>query len=304
MKTYPDMFCKAKHCMYLCAFWVALTPMATAQAAPNAQGKPQGFDPGFASYAEFTGSSNSLGRVFEMTSTVGYNFSSHFGADVGLPIYYLQPSASSGVGSSANVGNAFLDFRLKFNNPVVNLGSMLTGYAPTGSKTPGLSTGRATFDWNSRFDRSFGSLTPFVEAGLANTIPDSQFFNRPYTSLGFNTHFRGGASYDLWKFFSAGAAAYAIEPSGQQTIFSRVVPAGGSGPASASGHGVFAVSHQTTGSADIARDHGYSGWLDANPSGNLDLELAYTHSVDYSLNTVSFTVGVNIGFLAKRKTQP
>ncbi len=304
MKINSGLFRNPKQCLCLCAFWVALAATAVGQAVPNAQAKPQGFEPGFASYAEFTGSSNSLGNVFEMTSTLGYNFSTHFGADVGVPVYFLQPSSSSGGGSSTNLGNAFLDLRLKYNNPAVNFGSMLTGYAPTGDKTHGLSTGRATFDWNNRFDHSFGSLTPFLEAGAANTVPDSQFFNRPYTTLGFNTHFRGGASFDLWKFFSVGGAAYAIVPSGQQTIFSRIIPAGSSGSGNAGGHGVFAVNHETTGSAAIAQDHGYSGWVDANPSGYLDLELAYTHSVDYSLNTVSFTVGVNLGALAKRKTQP
>ncbi len=304
MKTNPGLFRKPKQCISLCALWAGLAAAAFGQVSPNAPAQPQGFQPGFASYAEFTGSSNSLGKVYEVNTTVGYNFSSHFGADLGLPVYYLQPSGSTGVGSSTNVGNAFLDLRLKYNNPAVNFGTMLTGYAPTGDKSHGLSTGRATFDWNNRFDRSFGSWTPFLEAGLANTIPDSQFFNRPYTTLGFNTHFRGGASYDIWKFFSVGGTGYAIEPSGQQTIFSRVIPAGSSGSGSAGGHGVFAVNHETTGPAAIAQDYGYSGWVDANPSGNLDLELAYTHSVDYSLNTVSFTVGVNIGALAKRKTQP
>jgi hypothetical protein len=284
--------------------WVALAAAAAGQAAPSSPAQLQGFQPGFTSYAEFTGSSNSLGNVFEMSPTVGYNLSNHFGVDVGVPMYFLQPSSSTGVGTSTDLGNAFLDLRLKYNNPAANFSTMLTGYAPTGNKAHGLSTGRATFDWTNRFDRSFGSWTPFLEAGVGNTIPDSEYFNRPYATLGFNTHFRGGASYDIWKFFSVGGAAYAIVPSGQQTIFSRFVPAGMSGPGSASGHGVFAVSHETTGSADIARDHGYSAWVDANPSSYLDLELAYTHSVDYSLNTVSFTVGVNVGALAKRKTQP
>jgi hypothetical protein len=54
------------------------------------------------------------------------------------------------------------------------------------------------------------------------------------------------------------------------------------------------------GSADIARDNGFSTWIGASPSKYLDLELGYTRSVHYDLNTVSFEIGVNVGRLAKR----
>jgi hypothetical protein len=71
---------------------------------------------------------------------------------------------------------------------------------------------------------------------------------------------QGGASFDLWKFVSVGASAYDILPSGQQTVFSKVV--GKSGSTGNSSHGrVFETSQQTTGSAAIAKDNGYSAWI-------------------------------------------
>ena len=72
-------------------------------------------------------------------------------------------------------------------------------------------------------------------------------------------------------------------PAKAETIFSRVES-----------------NQETTGSADIARDNGYSAWLDANPTACLDLELGYAHSVHYALNAVSFSVGVNLGHLVRK----
>jgi hypothetical protein len=280
--------------------FVFFTVALSAQVVPGAKS-----DTGLVSYAQFTGSSNGTGRVFELNSTIGYNFSGHFGIDVGVPFYFVQASASTGGTNASGVGNVFVDGRLKFPNQVVNFASILTVAAPTGDASKGLSTGRATFDSTSRFDRTFGAVTPFAEVGVANTVPESQQFLRPFTTLGFNSHFRAGTNLALGKIFTVGAAAYDILPSGQQKVFSRLVQGGASGSANAGAHGrVFATSHETTGSADIARDNGFSGWLDASPSPFLDFEIGYTHSVHYALDTVSFGIGVNIGSLAGKRAHP
>ena len=137
----------------------------------------------------------------------------------------------------------------------------------------------------------------YLLARAADTVADTRLFLRPFTALGFNTHVQGGANYDLWKFLSVGASGYAILPSGQQTIFSKVVNG------SSSGHGhAFENNQQTSGSADLARDHGFSAWVDANPAPYLDLELGYTRSVNYDLNAVSFGIGINVGYLARRNS--
>jgi hypothetical protein len=269
----------------------ALVGTASAQTAarPAAQGET-----GFTSYVEFGGTSNSDGQIYALNSSVGYNFSQHFGMDVGIPIYFVRPSPTAGGTSSNGVGNPFVDARLKLLNPVVNFGSILTGFVPVADSKKGFSTGRGTFDWTNHFDHSFSKLTPFGEVGIANTITDSQLFLRPFTTLGFNTHFRAGANYDLWKFFRTGASVYDILPTGQQTVFSKV--AGGSGNSSRSSHGrVFQDNQQTTGSADITRDHGFSTWIDASPSQYIDMELGFTRSMNYDLNSVSFTTGFNLG---------
>ncbi|HKN33732.1 MAG TPA: hypothetical protein VJX16_10870 [Terriglobales bacterium] len=283
----------------LVLFVVVSSTVLVAQSTQGAKPAAQG-DKGFTSYAEFGGTSNVDGQVYRLESSVGYNFNQHFGVDVGVPIYFVRPSTTTGGTPTNGLGNPWLDLRVKFLNPVVNYGSALTGFAPTGDSKRGLSTGRGTFDWTNHFDHTFSRLTPFGDIGIGNTITDSRLFMRPYTTLGFNAHFQGGANFDLWKFFSVGGSAYDIVPSGQQTVFSKVVRGAGKGAS----HGrVFQQNQQTTGSADIAKDNGFSAWIDANPSSYLDLQLGYTRSVQYDLNSVSFTVGVDVGHLARSRAR-
>jgi hypothetical protein len=271
-----------------------LAGVAGAQSVPKPALKN---DTGFASYAAFEGTSDSDGQVYAFSPSVGYNFNRHFGTDLAVPFYFVRASAPLGGTSSNGIGNPSLDLRFKALNPLVNFASVVTGSAPVGDSKKGLSTGRGTYDWTNHFDHAFGSITPFGEVGVSNTVADTRLFLRPFTALGFNTHVQVGANYDLWKFFSVGASGYAILPSGQQTVFSKVVPGQSSGH-----HHSFENNQQTTGGADLARDHGFSAWVDANPAPYLDMELGYTRSVNYDLNAISFGIGINVGYLARRSS--
>ena len=254
----------------------------------------------FTSFVEFGGTSNSDGQIYALNPSVGYNFNQHLAMDLGLPFFFVRPSSDIiGATSSNGFGNPYVDLRVKFLSQAVNFASVLTGYAPLGDSKKGLSTGRATFDWTNHVDRSFSRLTSFAEVGIANTVTDSSLFMRPFTTLGFNTHLQGGASYDIWKFFSVGASGYDILPTGQQTVFSKVEH--GSGNPGQSSHGrSFQDNQQTTGSADIARDDGFSTWVEAMPSSVLDMQLGFTRSMHYDLNSVSFTIGLNLGRMYHR----
>ena len=277
---------------------IVLMAVAAGSAFAQTEAKPALRTTRLTSYAEFGGTSNSEGQIYELSTSVGYDFTSHFGADVGVPFFFIRPSSSAGGTSTNAVGNPFLDLRTKFLNPVVNFGSILTGFAPLGNSRRGLSTGRATFDWTNHFDRRFSSLKPFANVGISNTTLSTDMFIRPYTTLGFNTHVQGGATYDLWKFFSVGASGYDILPSGQQTVFSRVAHG-----ASGRHHRVFDTNQQTTGSADIAKDDGFSTWVDASPGRVVNLELGFTRSTHYDLNSVSFLIGFNLKPLYNRHVQ-
>jgi hypothetical protein len=274
---------------------VIITTLAGIAAAQSGA-KPAALESGMTSYVEFRGTSDSDGQIYEVNSNVGYDFNSHFGVAVGAPVYFVRPSSASGGTSSSGLGNPYLTLHLKYPGPMVNFASALTGAAPVGDSKKGLSTGRATFDWTNRFDHAISNLAPFVEVGIANTTPDSGLFLRPYTTLGLNTHFQGGASYDVWKFISAGASGYDILPIGQQTVFSRVTQAQGNGGPVQHGR-IFENNQQTTGGAGIDQDDGFSAWIDAKPGRSVVLELGFTRSLVYDLNSISFDIGINLGQL-------
>jgi hypothetical protein len=274
-------------------------------AASSVVGQASGESGRFTFEARVQGSTNSLGSVTRLDASGGYLFTRHWSLSLGVPYYFVNPSSSTatstGTSSFNGVGNVFGELRLALPNPVVSYVSTVTGTAPTGDRNLGLSTGHATVDWSNYFERSFGALTPFGEVGIANAVSDTQFFVRPYTSYGFVTHAQGGARYRLVRWISVGGSAYLIEPKGQQTVVSRVVTKRGASvptavPGSARGllKQVFETESVTTGSADIARDHGLSTWATLGVRPSVNVYAGYTRSTQYSLDTVFFGVGFRI----------
>lgn len=268
-----------------------------AQSLPN----PAGHESGFVFYEAFEGDSNSDGRVMIWSSSVAYHFNSHFSAGVGLPVYFDQATSTTGTTTSSGIGNVFATVRAAWKNPLANYATSLTGAAPSGDTKKGLSTGHATFDWDNRLDHDISVFTPFVDAGLANSIMDTRFFQRPFTSYGNLAHFEAGTDIDLSHSFSLTLSGYDIAPWGTQTIISRVVAAGSTGPGVTHGR-AFQGSHSTTGGASLTSDDGYTAGLSFTPRPYLDLDVGYTRSIHYALNTVSFGVGVNLSSLFGKST--
>jgi hypothetical protein len=282
---------------------------------------------GFTFYERLDGTHNQLGLFTRLDSTVGYNFNTHFGIDAGLPVYFVRPSDSAsgtlGMSSVNGIGNAHFTGRLSFPNPSLDYVTSFTVTAPTGSESKGLSTGHVTYDWNNHFDHTFGRLMPYADVGLANEISDTPFFVRPFISHGFVAHLEGGALVRIVNHLSLGGSGYAIEPSGEQTIISRIndsspapatttptpatpAPSQGMGQGQGRGMGqgrtpgVFEVVHKTVGTADIARDRGASAWVMVTPSPTVDFEIGYSRSTTYRLDTVFFGIGFNLASWIRR----
>ena len=277
--------------------FLIISSFAAAQMSP----KPAAVVSGMTAYVQFGGTANSDGAVYALNPSIGYDFNTHFGLAVGAPIYFFRPSTSTGASAASGLGDPYLALHLRYPNEILNFATLLTGSAPVGNSKEGLSTGRATFDWTSRIDHSISGLTPFLEGGIANTIADSTLYLRPYTTLGFNTHFRAGGTYNIWKFVSLGGSGYDILPSGNQTVFSRVTP--GQSKSGSGQHGPpFLNNQQTTGTSSIAHDDGFSTWVDVFPQRTVHLQIGFTRSFVYDLNSISFNIGINLRQLY-RQTQ-
>jgi hypothetical protein len=210
---------------------------------------------------------------------------------MGVQYLFVNPSSSNssktGATSTSAMGNPSLGLKYSRKGPVLDFSTGLNGAFPVASSAKGLSTGRVTFDWDNHFAHDFDHLTPFLDVGVANSVPDTRFLRRPYTSLGTLAHFEGGSELDLGDKFSVSASGYYILPWGAQQIFVR-------GKKSSSG--------STKGGVSLTRDDGVNLGLDYNLSRSVDLSAGYSYSAYSALNTVSFGVELNVAsWLRKRR---
>ncbi len=276
-------------------------PAATGPAKDN----PGGFTPGWTLGAKFEGSYSNDGGVYDMGSALGYNFTRHFGLDAGVPFYFVStPSSINNPGgvSGIGVGSFFTDLRWNYPKKSLNYSSAIHLTAPTGDKKKGFSIGHVTWNESNHFDHAFGDFSPFLDAGVGNSVLDTKFFHRPFMTYGYNAQFNGGVEYDPGK-FSFSVAAYDVAPWGNQTLISRVFRCGSAATCTSGGatknRKTFTTSSVSTGGADLVRDNGYNAGIDYKPVGYLDLEFDFSRSVPLQLNSYSFGIGVDLSWLLR-----
>jgi hypothetical protein len=276
-------------------------------AAGPTRNNVEGFTPGWTLGTRFEGSYSSDGSIYDLGSALGFNFSRHFGVDAGVPLYFVStpssikknnPGAVSGVG----VGSFFTDLRLNYPNQSLNYSSAIHLTAPTGATKKGFSTGHATWNFANHFDHAFGDFSPFLDAGVGNTVMDTRFFHRPFLTFGYNAQFEGGLEYDPGN-FSFSVSAYDVAPWGNQTVISRVFRCGSAAKCSSGGatknRKGFTTASVSTGGADLVRDNGYNAGIDYKPVPYLDLEFDFSRSVPLRLNSYSFGIGVDLSWLLR-----
>ena len=124
-----------------------------------------GYDPGWTLGSRFEGSRSSDGSVYDVSTAAGYNFSRHFAADFGVPIFFVgtpssiqqsNPGAASGVG----IGDIFGDLRLNLPAEQLNSVSTIHFTAPTGD------TGKGFRDTSPGTPRTI-STTPLATSRLS-----------------------------------------------------------------------------------------------------------------------------------------
>src|SRR5262245_4709654 len=244
----------------------------------------------------FRGSTSSAGSVLKLDPTLGYAFNPHVEAYVGMPVYFVKQSTTITTtnGFVNGVGNAYAGVRFGMDNAAVNFASNLVVTAPTGDKDQGFSTGRVTADWTNSFSRQFSSIMPFADLGIANTVSDTSFFVRPFSSLGLVGHIDGGLVMNVAPMIDLGVSGYSVRGAGEQRIFSKVLHQSSGRGQTGRTQGVFETNSETVGTAEIANDGGFSTWLSITPQSRVNFDVGYTRSVTYQLNTVFF--GTSIRF--------
>lgn len=282
-------------------------------------------DKGWSSYSSFTETQDSsLGWSTILNSNLSYDFSRHFNSFVGVPIYFVQPYTSTSTSGGAtttqtssaynSVGDVYLGMTYKPGGPLGYSGTIL-GTAPTGSTTHGISTGRATVDWNNHFEHDIWQLTPFVEAGFGNSNTAMNLGRGngnphtigllSYATLGPMLHFQGGTELSLSKNISVYVSGYDMAPLGNQKVYSRLLKRNqGAGVAAGKGNAKGALTQNavTSGTSALAVDRGFTTGLDFTPSKRVDVGFEFTRSATNAVNTVAFNVGFRFGHLAPSGT--
>src|SRR5215813_11392730 len=291
-------------CLVIALLAANISLLAQGQTQPSPNSREQvDSEKGITWFESFQGTINSDSRIYKLDSNLGWDFNKGFGVFVGVPAYVANvPSSATTNGTTPTtnasytnigIGNAYLGFTLRAPSPKLDYTSAVTAYAPTGSAAKGFSTGRVGVDWTNRFEHTFHQLTPFFEGGLSNTVPDSAFLARPFTSLGAISHLEEGAEYQLAKHFYAGGSGYQIVPLGNQKVFSRLNGEG-------EGENPFDTSAVSTGN-NLTRENGYSTWVGLEPSSIVRFEVGYTRSMTFDLSSFAFNLRLNPGKLLRPK---
>jgi hypothetical protein len=293
---------------------ITVMVMALAAATPVAAAPPQDFDfenevRGWTFYGRFRVFPGDSGLIMKADPSLGYTFNEHFEVYAGLPVYFVRESSTAvaNPASMTGIGNAYAGLQLSLLNPVVDFTSNLELTAPTGDESRGFSTGRVTADWTNTFSRTFGSVMPYASAGVANTVSDTSFFVRPFTSDGLVGHFELGGLWDVTRRVTAGMAGYGVRASGEQRILSRVIQ-NDTADAAATRRGaaergtptegrsrVFLTAVDVIGLAEIANDEGFATWLTIRPQRNMDLQIGYNVSTRYDLDSLFVGIGFRVG---------
>jgi hypothetical protein len=285
----------------------AQSPNPAANGAANQDNA--GFYRGWTFGTSFEGSTSSDGSVYDLSTSVGYNLSHHFGLDLGVPYNFVgtpsavktkNPSAVSGNG----LGNVGVDLKWTFPGKTTNYASSIHSGAPTGDIKKGFSNGHATWNWGNHIEHSWGNFTPFIDGGVGNTVPDSKYSKKPFMTFGYNLSFEAGTQVDAGP-LSLSASAYDIAPWGPQTVISKVYRCTSGTKCSSTGKTTdrksYLNSSVSTGDASLARDNGFNFGVEFKPTKAVDLEAAYSRSVPLRLNTFSFGISLDIAGVLRQQ---
>ncbi len=268
---------------------LAIGPVAFAQSPETPVYTPQ---KGFDIYEEFRGSASSQGQFLVLDSDIGYDFNRYIGTDVGIPVYFTHmtpPLQGQPYGWQDQLGDPYWDLRLTFNNHVLDYDTAVTVSVPY-YETGSFSTGDLGVDWFNHFDKPIGHVTPFLNAGIANGILNTQLLSQPYRladnfrTLGFVADGEAGMDFQIYRGFGVGGSFYEVVPSGTQKAFVNGVAV----------TNTFLFPTAANALSEATNDHGYSAWIRMIPTRYLYTEIGYVHSIEFDSDSVTLTVGFDL----------
>jgi hypothetical protein len=263
---------------------------------------------GIVAFVVLDSSATGLGTVASVTGDFGYNFTPHWIGEVGLPLIFTRNPFSKVITKDWRyvtlMADPYVDARYHTEKYGLRVTSILTGTFPVSNSLRIWSTGRFGVDWFNHIEHDFSFVQGFVNFGAANGTVNRAIFprpysqDRPYQTLGVIGDGEVGAQHKFFKRYTVGGSVYGLLPVGSQKVFSRLVapdfPLGSDGNHNRG----FDEFFETKGASKIARDNGYSGWLEiGHITKYATLEVSYTESVHYHLGTATATLKLDLSSL-------
>jgi hypothetical protein len=240
---------------------------------------------GFNAGITFAGIHDSVvGWSILATPTIGYSFNDIFSVDATLPIYMYRLAETLSakprrnqllVNQRGELGDLILGLHAQFLPRFAQYQMTVAVTAPTGDEAYGLTTGRATFDLNNHFERTYGRLTPNIELGVGDsTTLVNRLVDKNYTSLGPLSHFQIGLGVELFRGMAFETDAYEQLPIGDQKIY---------GP-SRKGRATVVIGHAVT------EDNGFTNALEIPIDRHTFVSAYYSRSLRLRIDSVGFGV--------------
>jgi hypothetical protein len=240
---------------------------------------------GFNAGVTFAGIHDSVvGWSVLATPSIGYSFNDIFSIDATLPIYMYRLAETLSakprrnqllVNQRGELGDLVFGLHAQFLPKFAQYQMTVAVTAPTGDEAYGLTTGRATFDLNNHFERTYGRFTPNLELGVGDSIYlVNRLVNKNYTSLGPLSHFQIGLGVELLRGMFFETDAYEQLPIGDQKIY---------GP-SRKGRATVVIGHAVT------EDNGFTNALEIPIDRHTSVSAYYSRSLRLRIDSVAFGV--------------
>jgi len=319
----------------LIAFLTAQFGMAQATpdqkpAAPEKEKKSSSSDnaetPGPTAFVQGAGNYFNMGAVATYDFDLGYRFNPHLSVDLGLPLMTTRTAYS--VISTKDwryttiISAPYIDVRYDTRHNGNNITSILTGAAGF-NMVKTYSNGRMTADLFNHIDHPYQIsnfpvlFAPFMNLGGGTGTVDQQLMlrpfqmSRPYETLGYLGYGEAGGNFTFFKHYTLGGSAYGLAPAGPQKVYSRIVAPdsllGGDGHHNRYWDQYFETGGQLFniyggGASRIARDNGYSAWLQITRYKNITVDLAFSHSVHYEYGSSYVIIRYNFTGILRNLT--
>ena len=265
-------------------------PPTQAPAAPTVPPTLHGFNAG----ATVAGIHDSVvGWSTLFTPTIGYSFNDILSVDATLPVYMYRLAESLSarprrnqqlVNQRGELGDLVMAMHAQFIPPLFQYQVTAALSAPTGDEDYGLTTGRATFDVNNHFERTFRRLTPNLELGIGDSSTlVNRIVSKNYTTLGPLAHFQAGLGLTLPHDLFFESDAYEQLPIGDQKIY---------GP-SRRGKATIVTGH------NVSEDNGFTSSLDLP----IDRHTTFTGYYSRSLRLRIDSVGIGLTYVLRAPPQ-